>query len=96
MSAENFEFRYAWLLSNVGQLVNYNFVGFKIQLTQYFPLNSKENLSKIYLGDFGYQKEGLLFVQKDSPYVHSYNDNVMIWKDFQTSKYPIDQSSRPI
>ena len=34
-----------------------------------------------------------MFVHKDSLYVHDVNPNVLIWKDHQTSKYPVDETT---
>ena len=35
-------------------------------------------------------KEGLIFVNKNSEYMHGLNPSVLVWKDQNTSQYPID------
>lgn len=46
-----------------------------------------EGLKRAYAGELPYQREGLLFVHKDSFYLHGLNPNVLVWKDLATSKY---------
>jgi hypothetical protein len=54
--------------------------------TDYYPCNMA-NLEKVYTGEVGYAKDGLLFVHRDSPYLHGLNPNVLIWKDAHVSPY---------
>jgi hypothetical protein len=91
MTADNFDFRLAWLTANLHhQLLALNAVNVRMAIAQYHPLLTQQHLKQVYLGDFGYEKEGLLFVHQEAPYLHAVNQNVMIWKDSHTSKYPID------
>lgn len=54
-------------------------------------------MKKVYLDEVGYEKEGLLFVHKKSNYVHGgVNLYAMIWKDYHTSKYPIDDEAAEV
>lgn len=46
-----------------------------------------EGLKQAYTGALAYEREGLLFVHKDSFYLHGLNPNVLVWKDTLTSKY---------
>lgn len=57
MTTENFEFRYAWLISNSqNQLLNLNHLNLHITIAQYFLLENQENLKKVYFDNFGYEK----------------------------------------
>lgn len=78
-------------MSNVGHLNGIISNTLNIRLVEYLLMDDLKNLQKIYCDNFGYEKEGLQFVHKESPYIHGYNQDVMIWKDRNTSKYPIDQ-----
>ena len=44
-----------------------------------------EILRALYEENFGYNKDGLLFIHKDSLYIHGVNPNVVIWQDQQTA-----------
>jgi hypothetical protein len=60
--------------------------GTNVFFTNYYHC-SIEGLRQAYSGELPYQREGLMFVHKDSFYLHGLNPNVLVWKDLATSKY---------
>lgn len=57
---------------------------YNLRKVLYFPI-TMEILRALYEENFGYNKDGLLFIHKDSLYIHGVNPNVVIWQDQQTA-----------
>ena len=86
MTSSEFQFRCAWLISNL----NINNIRAWTQINTFFITYyhcDVDGLKQAYFGVLPYQKEGLMFVHKDSFYLHGLNPNVLIWKDLSISKY---------
>ena len=89
LGEQSFEFRMAWLCSNLPSL---KIPHLSLHRLEYYPI-TRDNLIHLYKNDFGYDKEGLMFVHKDSEYLHGLNPNVLIWKDEHISQYPFEMEN---
>lgn len=86
MTSSEFEFRYSWLISNF----NINQLTMWTKLSAYFigyELCTLPTLQKVYESESLFHKDGIIFVHKDSFYLHGLNPSVLIWKDRNVSKY---------
>jgi snurportin-1 len=86
MTSSEFEFRCAWLVSNLNLASLRAWTGIGVFFASYHCCNVA-GLKQAYSGELLYPREGLLFVHKDSFYLHGLNPNVLVWKDAATSKY---------
>ena len=86
MTASEFDFRYAWTVSNLNIKNLEQSTGYSFFFSQYDPC-TVSNLHKVYEDPTPYPKEGLKFIHKDSFYLHGHNPNVIVWKNNKISSF---------
>lgn len=74
------EMRFFWLESHVQSLKQEENSYLKFKNLPKFPCNS-QGFNSAYQMNFGFVKNGLLFVAKKGPYISGINPYVLLWKD---------------
>ncbi len=74
------EARYFWLESHVSPIKHHENLDIKFINLPKFPCDS-QGFTKAYLSNFGYSKDGLLFVAKKGLYLSGVNPYFLLWKD---------------
>jgi len=87
------EFRFYWMQSKLAEIEGICSVSdhnqYRFQPIPMFKCD-RTGLESVYTSTYQYQKDGLVFYNKDGHYVGGLTPLVLSWKDSATSRYPID------